>query len=300
MPTPALSVVVQPETAPVVVGQVFEVRTDKIRVGTRLRELDQSWAIALNGIMVSEGGQKDPIDLFPIPGTDEFELGAGLHRLAARQIGGHDTVRAFILEGDAFDRRTREVSENLWKLSLTPLDRAANIAALYELQLKRAGLEQPASPQSVASKARWEKALKGDADDASAKMAHAYGFTDEVAAQVGLSRRAVYRDLHLHKAIAPGLKERLRGSDILKNAAQLQALAKLDQAEQRKVVEVLVEGRAKGVSEAVSALSGAAKPSAESKRLSTVMATMQRMGRAERKAALELLIETFGAGVADV
>lgn len=281
--------------------QVHDVPIAKIRVGPRLRELDQSWAKALSGIMADEGGQRTPVDVYPVAGTDEFELGPGLHRLAAREIGGHETVRAFILRGASdLERRSREVSENLWRKNLEPLERAAFIAELLELNRVKAGIDPDASLKSVAVSARWQQQLKADAEDASAKIALAYGLTDEVADQIGLSRRSVYLDLHLHKAIDAGVANQIRATAIGRNASQLRALAALAPEDQRKVAAEIVAGRAAKVSEAVDRLTpGKVKPSAEAKRLSAVLGAMARMGRAERKAALDTLNEMYGAEAAD-
>jgi len=237
--------------------QAQDILVSKIRVGPRLRELDQTWALALSGIMNDEGGQRTPVDVYPVPGTDEFVLGPGLHRLAARKIGGHETVRAFVLaDASDFERRSREVSENLWRKGLDPLERAAFVAELLELRRLKAGLAPDVSMKSVAVKARWEKALKAEVDDASDNLALAYGFTEEVAEAVGVSRRSIYRDIHLHKALQADVANLLtqNNSDLRRNASQLQALAKLDPDMQRKVAGEIIEGRAKNVSDAVKRL----------------------------------------------
>ncbi|MBI1408159.1 MAG: hypothetical protein GC145_18760 [Caulobacter sp.] len=281
--------------------QVHDVPIAKVRVGPRLRELDQSWAVALSGIMADEGEQRTPVDVYPVAGTDEFELGPGLHRLKAREIGGHETVRAFIIRNATdFERRSREISENLWRKGLDPLQRAAFISDLVELRRLKAGVADDVSPQSVAATARWQTQLAGKAADACAIFAHAYGLTDEVAEEIGLSRRSVYLDLHLHKAIDPGVANLIRTTAIGRNASQLRALAALAPEEQRKVAAEIVAGRAAKVSEAVDRLTpGKVKPSAEAKRLSAVIGHMSKMGRAERKAALETLNEMYGAEADD-
>ncbi|MBI1407332.1 MAG: hypothetical protein GC145_14555 [Caulobacter sp.] len=287
--TSALTVIEGDRAEPVPAEQVFDVPISKIRVGQRLRELDHAWATALAGIMDAEG-QKDPIRVYAVPGTDEFDLGRGLHRLTARQLGGHATVRAFILDGaTAIDRRADEVSENLWRKGLDPLERAAFVAELYELQRLRAGLDASTTLQSVAAKARWEQTLKADAGDANLKLRVAYGFSDDIAEKLGLSVASVYRDLHLHKSLAPDVAAAIRALPVAQNASQLRALAKLPQEQQRRVAGQITQGRAKAVTDAVAALSGAVKPSPDKKRLSAFIGAWARMSLAERKAALETL-----------
>ncbi len=286
----ALALVESEASGPVPVEQAYDVPISKIRIGPRLRELDQSWATALSGIMAKEGGQRTPIEVYPVPGTDEFDLGPGLHRTAARKIGGHLTVKAFIRDGaDALERRSREVSENLWRKDLEPLERARFIAELYQIHRTTAGIAPDASMQSVAARARWEKAIKAEADDATLTVRVAYGFTDEIAEQLKLSKAAIFRDLHLHKSLAPDVAEAVRTLPAAKNASQLRALAKLPHDEQRKVAELLTAGEAKGVSDAVATLTGAVKPSDENKRLSAFVGSFSRMSLAEKKAALKTL-----------
>ncbi|NBB17007.1 hypothetical protein GVN21_16700 [Caulobacter sp. SLTY] len=275
--------------APAFAEQTFDIPISKIRVGVRLRELDPVWAAALGGIMDDEG-QRTPIDVYPVPGTDEYELGPGLHRTMGRKGRGHATVRGFIRQGvDALERRSREVSENLWRLGLEPLDRAAHVAELYQLLRLKAGVEEQASLQSVAARARWEKTAKADAEDASRSVRLAYGFAEEAAERLKLDRATVYRDLQLHRGLARDVAASLKGLPVATNAAQLRTLAKLPQDEQRRVAELLTSGHAKAVGDAVATMKGAVKPSAEAKRLSAFIGAYSRMGLAEKKAALTAL-----------
>lgn len=276
--------------APAVVGEILDIPVARIRTGQRLRELDQTWANALSGILDREG-QRTPIEVSVIDGTSDYQLVTGLHRTAARTIGGHTTVRGVIVSGDALERRSREVSENLWRKGLEPLERAAFIAELHEILRIQAGRPEDVSAQSVAARARWESDPKKEAEDASLNVRLAYRFPEEIADQVGLSRAQVYRALQLHRALAPDVASAIRTTEAGRNSAQLQALAKLPPEDQRKVADLITGGKARAVPDAVAQLTGAVKPTAEAKRLSAFVGAFARMSLAEKKAALSTLAE---------
>lgn len=282
-----------PAAEPDVVGQIILLRPDQIEVVDRLRPLDPVWVEALAGVMKAES-QRTPIEVCQLPGRSNYTLVTGGHRHAAAAMNGR-WLRCEVVTNDRADRKLREISENLHRRDLAPMDRAAFLAELVAVHKMRAGID-PAQDGRVASiNARWQKTLQNEADDTTAMIASVYGWTDDIAAKVGLAPRTVRDDLLLHRRLSPSIIDALRGADhpVLANAAQLRVLAKLDEPAQRYLLRLLLHANAKlagapfdKVTTALAAWQGKAKPLPDAKRLSAFIGSYARMGVAERKAAL--------------
>ncbi len=284
-----------------VVGEIVAIPLSEIRVRDRLRPIDPVWAAALGRIMDVEK-QRTPIEVCRLPGKKDFLLVAGGHRLEGARLNGWDAVQAVIVDASALVRRSREVSENLFRRDLSPIDRAAFIAELICLAKTRAGVETGADGRSVSAAARWSKALKSDAVDANLTMRLAYGWADGVAEQIGLSRQTIYRDLALHSRLAADLAEQLRGHPIAGNGAQLAALIKLSPDDQRQAVDLIIQGHAKTVAQAVKVLRQPPREfdpaeKAYLKNLSAFVGAFGRMSNADRKLALGELGNLLPKGI---
>lgn len=232
-----------------VVGEIVRVRVADVQMGERLRPVDPVWAEALGRIMLGDR-QRTPIEICRLPGRADFLLVAGGHRLSGAQIVGMEFIEARIVSADALDRREGEVSENIWKKGLDPIDRAAFVAELIQIRKIRAGLSADQDGRVVSAKTRWSEALKADADDASVTMTLAYGWADGVGEKIGLSRKTIYRDLELHRGLKPDVAAQIRDTGVGANATQLRALAKLEESEQRAIAAMIAGGDAKSVAEA--------------------------------------------------
>lgn len=279
-------------SGPDVVGQIILLRPDEIDAGDRLRPVDPVWAEALAGILQAEG-QRTPIEVCRLPGKTRYTLVTGAHRHAAAAKAGIQ-LRAEVVTNDAAERRLREISENMHRRDLSPLDRAAMLAELVAVHKVRAGLDPSADGRTASVNARWQKSLQDEADDTTATIAVVYGWNDAIADSVGLASRTVRDALLLHRRIpAAGVAElRAVAHPILNNAAQLRALAKMDEGQQRKVIRRLADG-AKTIAEAQDAK--AATP-ADAKRLSAFIGAFGRMSLSEKKGALAQLAGMLPAG----
>jgi ParB-like chromosome segregation protein Spo0J len=275
---------------------IVSVRVDQIEMGERLRPVDPLWAEALGKIMAREG-QQMPIEVCKLPGRQVWTLVTGGHRLEGARLIGIDYLKAIIVGADRTERRMREVSENLWRRGLDPIDRAAFIAEAHSLLRVRAGLGEHQTAQQIAAQARWQKTLKDAAGDASATIAGAYGIDAQLGDQLGLSERTVRNDLLIYRRIPASLIQQLRDArhPVASNATQLRALAKLDAREQRDIVVLLIQF-AKSVGEARATLSQKPKPAAEDKRLSAFIGAFHRMSLTEKKGALAHLSGQLPAG----
>lgn len=266
-----------------------------------LRPLDLDWVAALQGMFTNDG-QDDPIEIFQKP-NGRYGMTKGRHRLAAATGLNWPTIDAFI----DLESRRREVSENLLRLGLCPIDRAAFVAELILIEKVRAGLDADANIKSVLATARWKDRIGAEADDASLTMRLAFGLTEEVAAKVGLSRQTIYRDLELHRGLRPDVVAAIRDLPVAANAAQLRTLARLPEGDQRAVTGLLVEGTAKGVTDALATLKQAPVKSPAQKAVSAIRGNWARLSARELKALIRdlpmpagvtLIIdgETIGAG----
>lgn len=270
---------------PTVVGELLLIEVAEIEMGERLRPIDKVWAKALGGMMVAEG-QDEAIKVCRLPGRTNYRLVAGGHRLVGAALAGMTYIKAEVVTNDELARRAIEVRENLFKKGLDPLDRAAFVAELITLKKLEAGVDPNATSQQIAIQARWQKQLSDDAADAEDIVSSAYGFTENVAEDLGFSSRTIIRDLFLHRRLLPDVSARLRSHAICRNAGQLKALAKLSETEQREIAGMLAEGTVKSVAEAVATIKQTPKASAEDKRFSTIIGTLGRMSDRERGGVL--------------
>ena len=263
------------------------VRTDQIDRTDRLRPIDDLWAEALGQVMLREG-QRTPIEVCRLPGSTRWTLVSGGHRHAGAEMAGIAYLRAEIVSAGRDDRRMREVSENLWRRDLDPIDRAAFMAELVDIKRRAAGLDAAKREASVPK--RWQRAISEEADTTLETISNVYGWSDELGAELGFTGRTIRNDLMLYRRLTPSVVELLRGvrHPVATNASQLRALAKLEPDEQTQVARILA--RADGVKTVAAAIAGlgSAKPPTdpEAKRLSAFLGAFGRMSLAEKKGAL--------------
>lgn len=256
-----------------------------IELGERLRPIDTAWATAIGQSMKREG-QIHAVDVRRIDGGWQL-AGAGGHRVMGARLAGI-AIEAKVVMFDQDVARRREAAENLFRRANDPLERAEAIAELVRLHRENAGIEEAAHRASSAPKALKDE-VKGTCDT----MSHVYGWGDEVASELGFSKRTVQRDLFLYRSLQPSVIQHLREGKhpVLKNAAQLRALAKLAPAEQARAAGKLLAGAAKSVSEAIRLVQGSnsVMQSAEDRRLSAFLGAFARMGLSEKRGALAQL-----------
>lgn len=271
------------EEARVDPGEQITLDPNDIELGERLRPIDERWAAAIGQSMAREG-QIHPVDVRPI-GEGRYQLaGAGGHRVTGARLANIPIEATVVMFDDALARR-REAAENLFRRANDPIERAEAIAELARLHQEEAGNAAEHRDRSV------PKRLKEEAEGTCATFAHVYGWADEIGDELGFSKRTVQYDLFLYRSLRPSVIAHLRENrhPILKNAAQLRALAKLQPAEQESVAKCLVF-RAKSVSEAIGLVRGSnsVTRSAEEKRLSTILGTLKRMAHSELVGLVQL------------
>lgn len=267
--------------------QVYLVDVDLIDLGERVRPIDRDWAEAIGTSMEGPQGQLTPIEIRPA--GDRYVVVFGGHRLTGAQIKGRPQIEAYILaDFDDLAARERQIIENLYRRELSALHRAAFVTELYEVEKARHGWEAGQSAQSFKISKRWAK-------DTSANIALVSGLSDSVAEKVGLSRRALFLDLSLHRSVNQAVSAALAARQIDAPAAQLRAIGKLDAVAQKRIAAQIEAGAS--VQDALKALSPAPQKSPEDKAFSAFIGAFGRMGLREKRAAMKALQGHLPAGI---
>ncbi len=280
-------------------GDIISLDPNEIELGERLRPIDVAWATAIGQSMKREG-QIHPVDVRPAAAGGWELAGAGGHRVTGARLAGI-AIDAKVVMFDEGVARRREAAENLFRRANDPIERAEAIAELVRLHREAAETEE-AEHRTRSVPVALSKALKAEADGTLAIVANVYGWSKEIAAEVGFSERTIRNDLLLYRGLRPSVIQLFRDNrhPVLKNASQLRQLAKLPGEEQERVAVRLIDqgyGAAKTVSQAIQLERGsnfAADPGA--KRLSAFIGSYQRMSITEKKAALHQLAGMLPAG----
>lgn len=180
-------------------GTPTKIPTADIKVGTRLRALDQE-AVRVLAESMKAVGLKTPISVRRNP--QGYELVTGLHRFeAARQLRWPE-ISATIVVGSDVDARKWQIAENLHRAELTPLERAEHVAEWIRLTEKEVSAQVAPKPQG----GRPESGIRA------------------AARELGIERTDAQRSIKID-SITPEAKEAAREAGIDKNQSKLLAVA---------------------------------------------------------------------------
>jgi len=232
----------------------------RIRVRPGRRPLDEAH---IANLMVSfqEIGQRTAISVRPVADSDPErsayanDLVAGGHRLEAARRLGWRVIDAVVEDEPELAARIAEVDENLIRRDLNPLERAMALAARLEAWSARYPDRIVVGEDGTlaAKRGRPKKLPHGAAITAPPTM----GFSEDAAKTAGLSKDTVERALAVYRGIPASLQDRLLGTPIASNPGVLRQLANLvDKDEQRRVADVLLDGKTKSVSDAMAIAAG--------------------------------------------
>lgn len=246
-----------------------------------------------------------------------WALIAGLHRLRGALLENMPEVLAMErIGGTSADAKDDEASENLDRREQPPLERAIFIHATCEAAKARLGGEAGLSgSRALAAKARWDRvksgelradqALQDETDDASDTMSLAYGWQESVAEAFGRDKRSIQRALKLYRLVIepfPHMTQALSDHPVVgNNAAQLKAIADIqDEGQRRAVIEQLLGNPELSADEArvvvgIDRPSGAATPVAHQKFFNQIEGGWGRLAIAQRREFVDRIPAMLGS-----
>ena len=198
----------------------------QIDPGERLRPVDDDYARMI-GASMATSGQRAPIEVLPARSDGTYPLIAGAHRLRGAVLNEIDTVACIVRDVSSLQAEQLELEENLIRHDLNALDRAVFLARLKEIYESA----QPAAKVGAAGRARQNDKI----------VVLVRSFSEVTAEKLGWSRRSVERAVARVRDIMPDVMSRVRGTWIARRGAHLDAIARLEAAEQRAVVELLLK-----------------------------------------------------------
>lgn len=206
----------------------MRVAVSEIHVGERLRPIDMDYAEAIAASM-SEHGQISPIMIRRTPakkGTP-FTLVAGGYRTAAAGLLGWTEIDAIVVKADAVEAQLLEISENLYRNELNPLDRAIFVMKYRELWEEKHGKITRGGDQSA------------KVHDDPLLFSKGRVLSEKVQERLGISHNTYKRAVSIGQNLDPVLKFAVRGTTAENDQSQLLQLAKLPREDQVKVAAAL-------------------------------------------------------------
>ncbi len=214
---------------------IVTIPLDRIDVGDRLRAVDEDYAQLIAASM-QQDGQRAPIEV-QAPGKDgRWRLIAGAHRCRAAYLAGLTEMQAVVLKVSDLDAKRLEIEENLCRHELTELDRGTFLAQWKEVY------------EALNEAARHGGKRRGK--DQVGKDANLIGierFTALAADRTGLSETMIQRATRRFRKLAPDVRERISGSWLANNGAELDLLARLPPTLQRKAIGLMEERGARSI-----------------------------------------------------
>ena len=224
---------------------VNRIPIDRIDASDRLRPIDPAH-VAFIAASIEERGLKQPIVVRPR--GEGYRLTAGGHRLAALRDLGYDELvvgpQVVIQDVDDDEARLDEIDENLARHELNALDRA-----LFLGMRKR--VFERLHPETQHGGDRKSRKSLGEIKSPTWRLGFSARFTADVAERVGLSERTIQRACLLADALDPKAIEALRETPLRDNQRELLALAELSSERQRHIANLIRDGEAKTVAQAL-------------------------------------------------
>lgn len=267
-----------------------------IRVGNRLRPKRESVVAELadsigrlglqnpitvaKGIAKREGGGADLV---------AFDLIAGAHRLEACRLLGWDDIEALVTDLHGDNLLLWEIDENLCRADLTELERGEHLLQRKAVYERLHPLSRAATGAELVQK-RWANT----ADNLSV-----VSFAEDTATKIGVTDRDVRRAIRRAKEIDEKVRDRIRDNpEISDSGVELDALAGMEPALQRKAVALVEAGQAGSIRDARKLIEPKpAKPNfkpqmaADEKWWQQFLALMEKASDANRQRAREYLDE---------
>lgn len=210
----------------------------EIHIGDRLRPIDPAYVEAIAASM-AQHGQINPITIRSTPsknkGATPYTLVAGGYRTSAAELLGWTEIDAIVVEANAVEGQLLEISENLYRNELNPLDRAIFVMKFRELWEEKHGKID--RTQNLKIGTRFPK----DHDDPSGVFAPGRELSQQVQDRLGFSAASFKRVNRIGQNLHPTLRQAVRGTEVETDQSKLLKLAKLPADDQVKVAAALRE-----------------------------------------------------------
>ena len=226
---------------------------ENIVVGKRLRQVRQE-AVDSLAKSIGEVGLMNPIVVTPISDaegeeTGMFRLIAGNHRLEAYKQMGKTEIPATIGTGSELDQRLAEIDENLCRAELTHLERAEHLA-------ERKSLYETVHPETRNGGA---PGMAGGGKNR--RTTEISSFAQDTATKIRKTERCVQQAVRRANNISQEIRDAIRDvASIADNTLELDALADMEESEQKAAVQAVLDGTARSIRDVVRQKEEAARP----------------------------------------
>lgn len=258
-------------------NDTIQVKVASISVAARLRDIDPDY-VAMIASSIEERGLLVPIEV-RAQKKSGYQLISGAHRLAAVKRLGWSEIPVHLFDGDAIEAEMREIDENLFRRELSELDRATFLA-------RRKALYEAENPN--VSKRGGDRRSE-QATDQTDKFVHLIpSFADATAERLGIDARTIRRAIQRVERIPPDVRTRIASTHLAAKGASLDALARLEPDEQRKVVDRILSASGEkplSVSDAQASLRGQTAPeiSDDDRQYDALLSAWKRAGAKARQ-----------------
>ncbi|MRH93924.1 ParB/RepB/Spo0J family partition protein [Agrobacterium tumefaciens] len=211
-------------------AEFIRVAVSSIHIGERLRPIDMDYAEAIAASM-SEHGQISPIMIRKTPakkGTP-YTLVAGGYRTTAATLLGWTEIDAIVVKADAVEAQLLEISENLYRNELNPLDRAIFVMKYRELWEEKHGKINP----------KGGRPSEKHRNDYGVIFAGGRELSERVKERFGFGQSTYEKVTSIGKNLDPVLRQAVRGTTAENDQSQLLTLAKLPREDQIAVAAAL-------------------------------------------------------------
>lgn len=260
--------------------QAAAIQIDLIDIPEDRLRLPDPDAVAAIALSMDARGLMHPITVWAPKKGDRVRLIAGLHRLMGAKRLGWSDIAANVFTGKALEARLLEIDENVFHRPLSPLDRAAHLAERKRIYEE---LHPETKGGAAGGIARWY---------ANDKLS----FASDAAEKLGISERDVQRSVARFTKIAPDVRAQIALTWIAEKGTELDALARLDPAMQRKVVTALLSRDATNVRQAAATLSGVRSAPSPSPEEAALKALKRAWDDAPKKVRAQFIDDLVAAG----
>lgn len=174
--------------------------------------------------------------LEPIGVTPEYRLVFGLHRVEACKLCGLSEVPVVVISTDELHTELAEIDENVERNALTALEWSEHLQ-------RRKQIYESLNPETRRGGDRREQTDKMSV----CKTQGAPSFAADTAAKTGLDERTVRRAVKIAEDLPQDVRDQVRNTPVAESKADLQKLASMSEAQQRKVAKKVAAGAAKAV-----------------------------------------------------